>query len=163
MSTNADYSLNYPAHMTGTFYNGPGNTGVLVDNLIAIDMPEYSGSGNPDMYFLEALPDTDTAVVEKWHIANTPTFLLAFGEDHLYDALDITVDSDYNVYILEKDSNGDANIWAYDASGALIGASGPLTSAELSGDPLRMDCSLSASPNEVHVLHSDGVTRFSMY
>jgi hypothetical protein len=163
MSTNADYSIGYPAMMTGTFYNGPGNTGVLKDNLIAIDLAEYSGIGKPDMYFLEALPTTNTAVVEKWHVDNTPTFLLAFGENHLYNPLDITVDSNYNIYILEEDSNGDANIWAYNPSGTLIGASGDLTVTELSGDPLRMDCSLSPADDEVHVLHLNGVTRFSMY
>jgi len=157
-----DNKFTYPAHIGAPFYDGSGTTGVVMDNLRAIDFPEYPGSGNPDMYFLEYLPATDTAVVEKWHIANTPTYLSSFGEGLFFDPIDMTVDSSYNVYVLEENSDGNPVIWAHDSSGQLVGYSEPLTTTEISGDLLRMDAHLSKNPDEVHVLHTLGVTKFAM-
>ena len=144
------------------FYNGSGSTGVMVDNVRAIDLAQDSGSYSPDMYILEYLPSSSTGVVEKWQVGNPPTYISSFGENLFYDPLDITVDSSYNVYVLEKNSDGDPVIWRYNSSGVLVGTSEPLTSAEISGNPLRIDASLSKNPDEVHVLHSLGVTRFTM-
>ena len=157
------YSFNYPAHCGVPFYYGTGNTGVVADNVKGIDLPQYSGSGKPDVYILEDMPSSDTGVVEKWHIDYSPTFLLAFGEGTFFDPLDITVDSNFNVYVLDKNSSGLPVIWAYNVEGKLIGTSFAMESAKISGSPLRMDGALSANPDEVHVLHSAGVTRFSMY
>jgi hypothetical protein len=158
-----DYAFNYLGNCGVPFYGGTGSTGVVADNVKGIDIPEYSGSGNPDVYILEDEPESNTGVVEKWHVSYTPTFLLAFGEGLFYDPLDITVDSNYNIYVLDKNSSGLGVIWAYNPAGTLIGTSLPLTADKISGNPLRIDAHLSADPDEVHVLHSKGVTRFSMY
>ena len=139
-----------------------------MDNLIAVDFAE-STLPYRDIYFMEALPSSDTAVVELWRVNTNPpsieqpTYMdISFGEGHLYDPVDITVDSDFFVYILETDSNGDPMIWAYDDAGILTGWSEALDSSKMSGDPLRIDAHLSKDPDEVHALHSDGVTRFAM-
>ncbi|MFH1676542.1 MAG: hypothetical protein ABIC40_05910 [bacterium] len=144
------------------FYNGSGSTGVMVDNVRAIDLAQDSGSNSPDMYILEYLPSTPSGVVEKWQVGSPPTYKSAFGENFFYNPLDITVDSSYNVYVLEENSGGAPVIWAYNSSGVLVGTSEPLTASEISGDPLRIDASLSKNPDEVHVIHSLGVTRFAM-
>ncbi len=165
VGTDADYHifLWYHTHLgLNTFYNGEGTEGVLVDNLRAIDFAEFDGS-NYDIYFLEALPDTNTGVAELWRFHYTPIYQnISLGEGLLYDPIDITVDSDYVVYILDADSDGDPMVWAWDSAGELIGWTEPLTTTEMSGEPLRIDAHLSADPNEVHVLHSDGVTKFAM-
>jgi len=163
MDSSGDGDFDYPASCGAPFYGGDGSTGVIPDNVRGIDLPQYSGPGKPDVYILEAIPDSDTGVVEKWHVDYSPTFLQAFGEGTFYDPLDITVDSNYNIYVLDKNSSGLPVIWAYDPGGVLIGTSMPLATDKISGDPLRIDAHVSADPDEVHVLHSSGVTRFTMY
>jgi hypothetical protein len=150
----------FPYWVGAPWYNGTGNAGVVTANILGIDMMVYSAGYK--MYFLEDLPATNTAVVERYALSSSPTYELSFGQDFLYDALDITVDSNNYVYVLEKDSNGDPVIWAWDSSGALVGTSEPLTTAEISGTPLRIDAFVSSDPDEVHVLHSSGVTEFAM-
>ncbi len=156
-----DYSFTYPAHCYPPWYEGTGTTGVILENVRGMDIAQYTG-GPYVVYILEYLPGEDTGVVEKWQVANSPIYQgVSFGEDFFYDPLDITVDSNYYVYVLEKNADGDPEIWAYDPNGQLAGTRLPLTSAQISGDPLRIDCSLSV--DEVHVIHGDGATRFSMY
>lgn len=153
-------NYSYPYSTTTPWYNGTGNNGVVIDNILGIDMKVYTSGYQ--MYFLEDLPATNTAVVERYNLASTPTHQISFGEDLFYDALDITVDSNDYIYVLEKNSDGDPVIWAFDDTGSLIGTSGPLTTTEISGDPRRMDAFLSSDPDEVHVLHTGGVTEFAM-
>jgi len=146
------------------WYNGTGTTGVIMENLRAIDFAKYGGGGNYILYTLETL--SDTGVVEKWGFGQytmAPIYLdVSFGEDFLYNPLDITVDSNDFVYVLEKKSDGSPAIWAYTTDGMRVGSSGPLSTAQISGDPLRVDAFLSSDPDEVHVLHSKGVTKFAM-
>ncbi len=153
-------NYSFPYSVSGGWYNGTGNNGVVMANIIGIDMKVYTSGYQ--MYFLEDLPASNTAVVERYNLASTPTHQISFGEDFLYDALDITVDSDDYIYVLEEDSNGDPVIWAFDDSGILVGTSEALTATEISGDPLRIDAFLSSDPDEVHVLHTGGVTEFAM-
>ncbi|MCX6647332.1 MAG: hypothetical protein NTY09_13385, partial [bacterium] len=162
--TKADYTYIafYHTHLgSNNFFGGSGDEGVIPENLVAIDMAQYQGSSR-DMYILEKLPSTNTAEVELWRIGYDPVFLGSFGEDFLYNALDITVDSTYNIYVLEYNSGGHPVIWAYDDSFNLIGTSGPISPEVLSGDALRIDCALSTDPDEVHVLSTESVTRFAM-
>jgi hypothetical protein len=163
--TSADYSIGY-WYNSASWYNTTGDNGVVLDNVRAIDLGVFSNP-NYDVFILEYLPGQDTGVIEKWRKtlpkgSMAITLMASFGEGHLYNPLDITCDSNSNVFVLETDSNGDPNIWAYDDAGELIGWSEVLTSDEMSGDALRMDASLSAAPDEVHVLHTGGVTRFAM-
>ena len=150
----------YHSHLgNNNFFNGSGDEGVIADNLIAIDMAQYQAP-NRDMYILEKLPATSTAVVELWRIGYDPIFMGSFGEDFLYDPLDITVDSQYNIYVLEYAADGNPVVWAYDDSWNLVGTTGPISQNILSGDALRIDCALSTDPDEVHVLSTESATRF---
>ena len=158
-----DGNMNYPAYGYQPWYGGAGTSGVVCSNVRGIDFPEYSGSGNPNMYILEALPASNTGVVEEWFVSTPPVYQGSFGENDWYNPLDITVDSNYNIYILEINSDGAPEIWAYNPDGVMIARSGALTSTEISGDPLRIETHLSADPDEVHVLHTNGVTKFTMY
>ena len=88
------------------WYNGDGNTGVVMANLRAIDMPIYT-SGPFEFYTLEKIPDQNTGEIEKWS-GSTPTFEGSFGKGFLYDPLDISVDSSGNVFVLEKNSSARA-------------------------------------------------------
>ena len=87
----------------------------------------------------------------------------SWGEGVLYDPLDITLDTFLYNYILDRDASGRPIIWAFANDSVLYGTSDVLTTAEVSGDPLRMDAALSMEPDEVHVLHTLGVTRFTMW
>jgi hypothetical protein len=161
--TSSPGTWQFPGFAQEPWVGGLGTSGVVMDNLRAIDMAEYPGSGLPDMYFLEYLPESDTGVIELWRVGYTPVYQnVSLGEGFLYDPLDITVDEAYNVYVLEENADGDPVIWAYDDTGALVGTSEPLSETDLSGDPLRLDCHLSKDPDEVHVLHTEGVTKFAM-
>jgi hypothetical protein len=157
MSNKARYY--YPA----PFYNGTGDTGVVLANVKGIDMGQWVSDGVVDMYILETLPDTNTGVVELWRVGmNPPVFESSFGENFLYKPLDITVDSLWNFYVLEQKANGKYAIWAYDSTGVLVGSTGDITSDEASGTPLRIDASLSPALDEIHLLQDNGVTRFVM-
>jgi hypothetical protein len=145
------------------FYNGTGSTGVVMANVKGIDLGPWVSAGTVDMYILEALPATNTAAVELWRVGSSaPVFQSAFGEGFLYHPLDITVDSAWNIFILEQKSNGSYVLWAFDTSGTLIGYSGELTLAQVSGTPLRIDAAVLPDPDQVHLLHTLGVTRFYM-
>jgi len=164
VGTDADYHIFtwYHSHLGDpSFYGGTGDTGVVPDNLVAIDFAEWDGS-NYDMYILEEIPATDTGVVELWRFHYNPTLLDSFGEGIISSPLDITVDSSYNAYVLEETDEGYPLIRAWDSNGEMIGFSEPIESDVISGAALRLDAALSADPDEVHVLHEDGVTRFSM-
>jgi hypothetical protein len=147
------------------FYNGQGTAGVVLANVVAVDCAQSTaGTGQVYMYIMEDLPSDDTAVVELWRVGNGGAAYqnISFGEGLFYDVKDITVDSNYNVYVLEENSDGSPVIWAFDDHGIMIGSSGPISSDDMSGDPMRMDCAIAKDPDELHVLHTDGVTRFAM-
>jgi len=162
IGSNADGNMSYYHSFLGDpgFYNGEGDLGVVVDNIIAIDMAEYTSGW--DMYILEDLPDTSTAVVELWRIGYDPILQGSFGEDFLTDVLDITVDSDYNVYVLENNADGVPQIWAWDSDHNLVGWSEPLDEDDVSGDALRIEVFLADIPDQVILLHSNGVTKTEM-
>ncbi len=154
-----EYGWNY-CYLSPPWYGGTGSTGVVMPNLRAVDMAP--GDSEPyTMYTLEAIPNNHTGVVEAWHIKGDWMYQ-AFGEGLLHDPLDLSVDSLGNIYVLESNSSNKAVIWAYDPSGTLIGSSDPLTETEMSGSPLRLDCFLFSNPDQVHVLHSLGVTKFRL-
>ena len=152
-------SYGLPYSNGAPWYNGTGNNGVIMNNLLAIDMPPYTGTYQ--MYFLENLPASSTAVVEKYTLPTS--YQWSCGQDFFYKPLDITTDSNGYVYVLDVLSSGNPRIWVYDSSGTLSGKSKVLTTTEISGTPLRLDAHNFATPDEVHVLHTNGVTRFSMY
>jgi hypothetical protein len=154
-----EYGWNY-CYLSPPWYGGTGSTGVVMQNLRAVDTAP--GTSEPyTMYTLEGIPNNHTGVIEAWHIKGEWMYH-AFGEGFLSEPLDISVDSLGNIYVLDKNSSNKATIWAYDPSGTLIGSSDPLTSTEMSGSPLRLDCFLYSNPDQVHVLHSLGVTKFRL-
>jgi hypothetical protein len=161
MSASGLDNFNYNSMLGAPFYNGQGTTGVVMENVRAIDLAPYSGSGYPYFYLLEYLPDSNTGVVETY-IQTGAYQGVSFGEGIFNDPLDLTTDSIGNIYVLDKDSTGKAVIWAFDPAGILIGTSEPCPPEEISGSPLRMDAHVSKDPDEVHVLHTLGVTRFAM-
>jgi hypothetical protein len=152
------------------FYNGSGNNGVIPNNLRAIDFKINATSGPPyECYLLEKDPSVNTGTIERWKLdlgsydgSGITTFELAFGENFLYNPLDITVDSSDNIWVLEINANGKPVIWAYNVSGTVFATTGELSTADVSGTPLRIDCMLSTTPDQVHMVHSSGVTRFSL-
>jgi hypothetical protein len=152
--------------ITAPIYNGEGDTGFVLANVRGLDIAawDWTNSGTCDVYLLEAQPSTNNAVVEKWRCTqpNQPVFQNSFGENTLVDPLDISVDSSYNVFVLDKTAAGKYILWAFNSSGILIGTSGELTTAQCSGDGLKIDVSVNPSPDEIHLLHTKGVTRFNM-
>ena len=149
--------------LSSSWVNQDGNTGIQCDNVIAIDVAPYTTSISTSyMHILEDLPATDTAVVEQWR---TPSVLYgdSWGEDTLYEGLDITTDQVGNIFILELDEDGDPQIWAIDSHYELIGKSGKIGIDDLATDPARMDCYNYSAVDEMHVLTDDDtVTRFIM-
>jgi len=78
------------------------------------------------------------------------------GNDEINDPLDISCDYNNNVYILDILSTGEPVVKVYDSDMTYIGSFGDSTS--ISGTPLRIDCD--EGDDEVHVLHTDGVSIF---
>ena len=154
-------TFSYDSTIGAPFYNGSGTTGVIMDNLRAIDVAPYSGSGYPNFYLLEYLPSSNTGIVKEFQQAGAYQGV-SFGQGLFYNPLDITTDSIGNIYALDIDSSGSPNIWAFDPTGALIGWTEKMDSTKVSGTALRIDENLSVTPNEVHLLHTLGVTRFAM-
>lgn len=158
-------SYGFYAYGFSPWYNGSGTTGVIMANFIAMDAPKWS-SGNYKLYTLEiTTTGGGSAVIERWNCASGSTLTydnLNFGDGWLYKPLDISVDSNDYVYILDTRSDASTVIWAYDNAGTLIGTSDPLSAAQMSGVPKRLDVALLPSPDEIHVLHSNGVTKFYM-
>jgi len=151
----------YPNISDASWWNGTGTNGIIPANVIALDAPIYTSGYR--MYFLEALPATNTAVVELWIISGSPTYGdISFGEDTLDNPLDITVDSNDYVYILDINTSSNPVIYAYDNTGAPIATSGAISSDDISGTAKRIDAAIYPDPDEVHVLHSDGVTKFTI-
>jgi len=150
------YYMIYPP-----FYNGTGNSGVVGSALLATDYMNDTTSRR--MYFLENLLASNTAVVERYVMSTSPTFQIAFGQGLLYNnALDITVDSSNNIWVLEKNVNAKPVIWVWDVNGNLFATSGEISAANCSGNPLRIDAALAPTPDEVHLVHTAGVTKFSL-
>jgi hypothetical protein len=134
----------------------------MMDYVRAIDLRKWT-SGPVMMYFLEIVPSKPTCVVELWSATVPPVYQnVSFGEDLFYKAMDITVDSNDIVYVLDNNATARPTIYAFDSNGEWIGTSGVIPLSAISGFALRIDAALSTVPNEVHVLHTLGVTRFSM-
>ncbi len=154
---NAQYTY---YNFSGSQYNGSNNNGVVADNILGIDKP-IGGYLDTSMYILEDIPSNNTAVVELWDFDPT-THQMSFGQTRFYDALDITVASTGTVYVLEINADGYPVIWGFDDSGEVTATSGPLDTDDISGAAISIECDLYADPDELHVLHSDGVTTFDV-
>ena len=160
IGANAWSQMNYFYAAFGPMYNGSGTNGVIPANFLAA---EGAPSSSFDLYILEDLPTTTTAVVEKWRISPVSYQSWSAGEDLLTDAIDVTTWADGTCFVLEEDGDGDPNIWAFSVTdGSMIGKSGKIDNSVMSGDALRMDAYRYSDPDELHVLHADGVTKFSM-
>jgi hypothetical protein len=168
---NASYGImyrcisSYQIHGTmiydSSWWNGTGINGIIPANVIANDAPIYTSGWR--MYFLEDLPASNTAVVEMYTISSSPTYAgVSFGEGTLDSPLDLSVDSNDYVYILDVNTTGDPVIYCYDNTGNPIATSGAISSEDISGTPRRIDAAIFPDPDEVHVLHTDGVTKFTI-
>ncbi|MCX6646673.1 MAG: PKD domain-containing protein, partial [bacterium] len=152
----------FPYYVYPPWYNGSGTAGVILANIKGIDMVPYSGSYQ--MYFLETTSAT-TAVVELYTLASTPSFVRKFGDSgpiQLYQPLDITVDSSGNVYVLDIRSSGKPAIFAWDSSGNLWGTSDEISTTDCANTPLRIDAFVSSTPDQIHLLQNNSVTRFEI-
>jgi hypothetical protein len=160
IGANSWSQMNYFNFVGSPMYNGTGTSGVQAANFLAA---EGAGSGYTHLYILEDLPSSSTAVVEKFNCSGGGYLGWSAGEDFLTDALDVTAWADGTCFVLEEDGDGDPQIYAFAASdGSLMGKSGKLDSSVLSGTPLRLDSYTYSDPDEIHVLHSNGVTMFGM-
>lgn len=86
-----------------------------------------------------------------------PTYLgISFREDFITDTLDITCDSNGNVYVLENNASGNPVVWGFDDTGTLISLSGSLAT-DIPGTTFYIDCDLFNSLNRLHLIHTQGV------
>jgi hypothetical protein len=152
-----DYEQPWPYSWAAPWYNGSGSTGVILNNLIAVDMAPWVVGGFQTIYTLEAIPSSDTGVVEAWTLASSPVYKNSFGQGLLHDPLDMSVDSQGNVYILDMNSANEGIIWVYDPSGTLIGTTDPFSWWDNAPfkNAIKLDCDLYANPDRVHVLFDD--------
>ncbi len=154
----------YSYSMRGApWFGGSGTDGVIMNNLKGIDVAAAATYAQWYTYFLEDIPASNTGSVELWNMnPSAPSLIDSFGVDFLCDPIDITVDSNGNVYVLEENSDGDGVIWAWDDNGNLVGTSLPFDPGDVSGVPIALECDNYADPDEVHLLHDDGITMFVM-
>ena len=143
--------------------NGSGTSGVIMANLKAVAM-HHNISFVKYMYFLETLSPT-TAVVERYSIfSNPPEFSLKYGDStpfQLRAPLDITADFFDNVYVLDILASGRPIIYVWDSSGNPIGTTGEISVANCAGTPKAIDAATSPTPDEIHLLQNNAVTRFA--
>jgi hypothetical protein len=138
--------------------NGTGNTGVVANRLKGIAM-DPDDTSPYRVYTLET-DGGSGGNAECWNLASTPTLVATFGAGSFYYPVDISTDPAGFVYVLCRHTSTPARLWVYDPTGHAI-LDHIFTTGEVSGTPLRLDNhDLSG---EVHILHTGGVTRCTIY